>query len=133
MSDLSRPRRDEDSVTPEHESQLRRILADAAGEPYSALQSLEEAKRAAAVVVMEGDYGGSIYLTCPARVVQCDEPTLRQLALDIDERDWSDPEGVGCSTNRFRLARESPEARGAGSSPMAFTCKSADRVYEPYA
>lgn len=130
---MSRPRRDEDSVTPEHESQLRRILADAAGEPYSALQSLEEAKRAAAVVLMEGDYGGSIYLTCPARVVQCDEPTLRQLALDIDERDWSDPEGVGSFYEQVPTARESAEARGRDRHRWRFTCKSADPVYKPCA
>jgi hypothetical protein len=44
---------------------------------------------------MEGDYGGSIYLTCPARLVHCDEPTLRQLLHDLDKHDWNDLDGVG--------------------------------------
>jgi len=44
---------------------------------------------------MEGDYGGSIYLTCPVRLVHCDEPTLQQLLIDLDKHDWNDPEGVG--------------------------------------
>jgi hypothetical protein len=29
------------------------------------------------------------------RLVRCDEPTLRQLLLDLDKHDWNDPEGVG--------------------------------------
>jgi len=80
---------------PDHESALRRMLADAHGRPYDALESLDEAKaRADATVVMEGDFGGSIYLTCPARIVQCDETTLRQLLHDLDEREWDDPDGA---------------------------------------
>jgi hypothetical protein len=85
-----------DSVIPEHESALRRMVADARGGSYRALHSLDEAKaHPDGAVVMEGDYGGSIYLTCPARVVECDEATLRRLLLDLDKHDWDDVEGVG--------------------------------------
>ncbi len=81
---------------PDHESAVRRMLADAHGRRYDALESLDEAKATAdAAVVMRGDYGGSIYLTCPARIVQCDESTLRQLLHDLDGHDWDDPEGAG--------------------------------------
>jgi hypothetical protein len=84
------------AVIPEHESAVRRLMADARGGTYEALLSLEDAKHTDdAAVVMEGDYGGSIYLTCPARLVHCDEATLQQLLLDLDEHDWNDPEGVG--------------------------------------
>jgi hypothetical protein len=83
-------------VIPDHESAVRRMMAEAEGGRYEAITSLDEAKASAdAAVVMEGDYGGSIYLTCPARLVHCDEPTLRQLLRDLDEHDWSNPEGVG--------------------------------------
>jgi hypothetical protein len=82
-------------VIPEHESAVRRLVADAHGQSYEALRSLDEARgEADAVVVMEGDYGGSIYLTCPVRHVHCDEATLRLLLRDLDEHDWKDPEGT---------------------------------------
>lgn len=72
------------------------MLADAHGTRYAALRSLEEARRVPdAAVVMEGDDGGSIYLTCPVRLVRCDEAALRQLLLDLDEHDWNDPESTG--------------------------------------
>ena len=88
--------RTELEVIPGHESAVRRVVAEAHGDRYEAIKSLGEAKaREDAAVVMEGDYGGSIYLTCPARLVECDEPTLRQLLHDLDQHDWNDPEGVG--------------------------------------
>jgi hypothetical protein len=83
-------------VIPEHESPVRRMVADAHGGEYKAIESLDEARAMTdAAIVMEGDYGGSIYLTCPAGLVGCDEPTLRQLLHDLDGYDWNDPEGVG--------------------------------------
>jgi hypothetical protein len=58
-------------VGSDHESALRRMLA---GSSYQAFPSLAEAKATPeAAVVMEGDEGGSIYFTCPARLVECDE------------------------------------------------------------
>ena len=109
-------------VIPDHESVVRRMVAEAHGDRYEAIKSLDEAKATAdAAVVMEGDYGGSIYLTCPARLVHCDEPTLRQLLRDLDKHDWNDPEGVGLSTTRSHLsARESPAEPAVVPSPTAF-------------
>ena len=73
-------------VIPEHESAVRRLMADARGGTYEALLTLEDAKHVDdAAVVMEGDYGGSIYLTCPARLVQCDQATLQQL-LEVEPK-----------------------------------------------
>jgi hypothetical protein len=52
---------------PDRERPVGRMLADANGEQYGAFGSLEEAKEAdTAAVVMQGDEGGSIYLTCPS-------------------------------------------------------------------
>lgn len=83
-------------VIPDHESPVRRMMSEAHGGSYKAIKSLAEAQSMAdAAIVMEGDSGGSIYLTCPASVASCDEPTLRQLLHDLDRYDWNDPEGVG--------------------------------------
>lgn len=68
-------------------------MADAEGRPYEALRTLAEAQAADdGVVVMEGDDGGQIYLTCPARLITCDELALEQLLNDLDSFGWNDPE-----------------------------------------
>jgi hypothetical protein len=83
-------------VIPEHERPVGRMVADAHGGSYGAFRSLDEAKEAeTAAVVMQGDDGGSIYLTCPARLVECDEASLRRLLLDLDAFDSNDPESAG--------------------------------------
>src|SRR5262245_59607279 len=61
------------------------MIADAAGEAYNALRSLDEARSQGATVIMEPTTAGSIYLICPADHVRCDEATLRQLLLDLDQ------------------------------------------------
>ena len=81
---------------PDHERPVGRLVADAHGESYDAFRSLDDAKNAdEAVVVMQGDYGGSIYLTCQVRLVLCDESTLRQLLFELDTLYWNDPDGAG--------------------------------------
>lgn len=75
-----RSRRAQPELPPSHESGVRRMVADAISGRYEAFRSLEEARAAQdAAVVMEGDDGGSIYLTCPIGLVNCDEQALRQL------------------------------------------------------
>jgi hypothetical protein len=71
------------------------LIAGAEGAPYEAFRSLEAARAFdGAVAVLEGDYGGQIYLTCPVTAVHCDEQSLRQLLADIDQHQWDDPEGM---------------------------------------
>jgi hypothetical protein len=82
-------------VLPDHESGVRRMVADAAGGSYRAFRTLADAQADAdGAVVFEGDYGGQIYLVCPARVVRCSEDALRALLQEIDELEWRDPEGA---------------------------------------
>lgn len=77
---------------PAYEDGLRRMVADAHGTSYRAFPSLDDARRERdAALVMQGDDGGSIYLTCPVRHVHCPEATLRRLLLDLDRRVWNDP------------------------------------------
>ena len=86
---------------PEHESPVRRMMADAHGGTYVAYESLDEARRDPdGALVMEGDYGGQIYLGCPLRVVGASEAALRTLLLDLDRIAWKDPEGAAIRYER---------------------------------
>jgi hypothetical protein len=81
---------------PEHESPVRRLISDAKRLAFRPLHSLEEAKAFDdGTVILEGDYGGQIYLTCPAHLVRCSPAVLRQLLLDIDAKCWACNEGEG--------------------------------------
>lgn len=71
-------------------------MADAHTRSYTAYSTLAEAGQDDdAAVVMQGDEGGTIYLTCPVRFVRCDERTLHTLLLDLDKLDWNEPSSVG--------------------------------------
>jgi hypothetical protein len=71
------------------------MMAGAQGEPYVAFDSLEAARAAAdGVVVLEGDYGGQIYMVVPARLVRCREEDLRTLLMRLDSHAWKDPAGA---------------------------------------
>jgi hypothetical protein len=103
------------SHIPEHERPVARLVADSHGESYAAFRSLAEAKEADfAAVVMQGDEGGSIYLTCPAHIVECDEQTLRRLLLDLDARDWKEPESAGLFYEHVPVGSGIPGGAGGG-------------------
>ena len=57
--------------------------------------SLEHAKILGAHLYMEGDWGGQIYLSIPARQVECDQATLNKLLAEIDFREWNCNDGDG--------------------------------------
>ena len=74
---------------PDHESSVRSMKADAEGKSYVPFKSLADAKtHKDAVVILEGDDGGQIYVVCPASKVKCSEETLRQLLSDLDAKKW---------------------------------------------
>ena len=61
------------------------LLSEAYHASFLAIRSLDEAKSFQdGAVVLEGEYGGIIYLSCPARLVVGDEVDLRRLLADID-------------------------------------------------
>ena len=81
---------------PEHHSPIRHIVAAAQGTEYKPLQSLKEARTVGdAYLVMEGDWGGQIYLVCPVNLVNCDEKELDQLLSELDEIAWECNGGEG--------------------------------------
>lgn len=80
-------------------------MADASAEEYVAFESLAAAREdPAAALVMEGDWGGQIYLGCPLRVVAADEVALRRLLLDLDAIAWPSNRGDGAALHLERLA-----------------------------
>jgi hypothetical protein len=75
----------------DHQSPLRRMVADSQGNKYEAIKTLEEAKKTPnAYLIMEGDDGGQIYLVAPIEAVKCDENTLQNLLEELDARKWDD-------------------------------------------
>jgi hypothetical protein len=108
-------RLDQLEVIPEHESGFRRMVADARDHEYEAFRSLEEARDGTdASVVMEGDDGGSIYLTCPVSLVRCDETTLGRLLNELDVHVWNDPEMAGLFYERAPIGTGIAGGTGGG-------------------
>jgi len=98
------------SQIPSDVSPLRFMIAEAEGVPHVRFDTLESAKaNPDAVVIMEGDYGGQIYLTCPVRLVRCTQAVLEQLLNDIDDYRWCDPSGAGLY---FELGRTGTRVAG---------------------
>jgi hypothetical protein len=78
-----------DGSLPDHESGLRRLMADATGVPYQAFKTLADARLDPdGVVVLEGDDGGQIYGVFPTSIVSCAEDCLRRLLGDLDAIAW---------------------------------------------
>ncbi|WKN30987.1 hypothetical protein PZB74_18710 [Porifericola rhodea] len=80
-----------ENVIPDHVSPLRYILHEAGQDRLISIRNLKEASETKnAVMIMEGDWGGQIYLTSPIKHVKCDERCLIQLLQDLDELAWGD-------------------------------------------
>lgn len=75
----------------EHESPMRKMVHDSHGETYTALKSLDDAKKTPnSYLVMEGDDGGQIYLVTPITLVKCNDKTLENLLKSLDALSWND-------------------------------------------
>lgn len=70
-------------------SPLRELIAKATESKYRGIDNLKVAKKGKNYyLIMEGDDGGQIYLTCPVRLIQCKESTLKKLLEIIDAYQW---------------------------------------------
>jgi hypothetical protein len=70
-----------------YESAARSFLAESKGQVYRSFRTLAEAKAAPiAAVIVEGDYGGQIFTTCPASLVGSTEERVRRLAEELETR-----------------------------------------------
>ncbi len=79
-------------IIPEHESGVRKLMSESQGIKYKAFKNFEEAKKHSnAYMIMQGDYGGQIYLSAPVQQIKCDYKALENLLKDID---YEDPDGA---------------------------------------
>jgi len=82
-------------ILEDEKSGLRSLMAEAAGTNYKSYKSLEDAKSDSnGVVILEGDYGGQIYVVAQAKDVKCKETQLFDLLQFLDSNEWDDPDGA---------------------------------------
>lgn len=78
----------------EYMSDVRYMLHHAKNVPFKPLTDYDRAKETKhGCVIIEGDYGGQIYLTCPMKYVKCSHGILKNLAADLDSLYWDDESG----------------------------------------
>jgi len=88
--------------------------------PYRPLSSLAAARDVPdGVVILEGDYGGQIYLVAPAARVECNEAALDLLLRDLDEVAWPGAEPNASSLRYEQLAPGAVVPGGMGGGLVA--------------
>lgn len=103
------------TTIPEWQSGCRFLYCAQEGVEYRPLESLEEArKHDDAYLVMEGDYGGQVYLTAPIQEVKCDLSTLESLLQQIDLREWDEEDGTGIFFERMDIGDYVAGGMGGG-------------------
>ncbi len=78
------------------------------------IQTLEEARQADAHMYMQGDWGGQIYLSIPARQIVCGMDELQTLLKHIDRREWGCNEGDGKSIGFLKALKDVGISGGMG-------------------
>lgn len=77
------------------EDALRSMIAESKGTAHVFYKSLAEVQQDPdGVVILQGDDGGTIYLTCPASKVACSEQTIWKLLREVDKEFWGNPEDM---------------------------------------
>jgi len=104
---------------PDHESGVRRLYSTTQGNAYQPLRSLAEAKAVPdGIVVLEGDYGGQIYLVAPAVQIACTVDTLQHLLAQLDEIAWPHDDGCGAHVYYERQATGTGIVGGMGGGAV---------------
>lgn len=99
----------------DHESPARRLIAEAWGTPFQPLHTLDEARcHDDGVAILEGDWGGQIYVVVPVKMIRCSEATLRQLLFQLNSEAWPCNENNGASIYYERNPAGSGVAGGMG-------------------
>lgn len=105
----------ESNEIPEHESPVRRMMADAHGTPFHPLRTLDEARQHDdGVAILQGDWGGQIYAVIPARMIRCTPDTMQKLLFDLDTEAWSCNENEGATIYYERKPAGTGVAGGMG-------------------
>lgn len=98
-----------------HQSPVRKALAEKNNVKYTSLKSLQEAKKYKdAYLIMEGDYGGQIYLSCPVKIIECQESIIVHLLRDIDNGVWNNPDGARIYFERKKIGEVIEGGMGGG-------------------
>jgi hypothetical protein len=102
-------------ILPDHESGLRRMIADSKGMQYRAFRSFLEAKSSPdSIAIFEGDYGGQIYLVARVSRISCSEHILVHLLDELDSLEWKDPQGAGLFFEEAEIGQSIPGGMGGG-------------------
>ena len=95
------------SVIPAGADGLRLMIAESQGQSYKSFPTLSHAIANKAIVILQGDDAGQIYLTCPAEKVKCTESDLQRLFEYLDAKAWKDLNSAGVFYELYPARRES--------------------------
>lgn len=99
----------------DHESPVRAVVGRAGLGGFVSYASMAEAAQDAdAALILEGDWGGQIYLACPLQVAQASEEVLHRLLKDLDRLAWECNEGEGAGLRLERLPAGAVVGGGMG-------------------
>jgi hypothetical protein len=102
-------------VIAEHERPLGRVMHEASGATFEPLTSFSEARSDPhGYAILEGDWGGQIYVTAPMRAVKCSEQKLQELLRLLDQTEWACNRGEGSGVFYERLSPGAGVAGGMG-------------------
>ncbi len=105
---------DSESI-PEYYRPLGYVMAVKKGEEYKPQRNLEEAKATPeSYIIMEGDWGGQIYITCPVNLLSCSENELSNLLNEVDSIAWKNNDGEGAGIYYECLSNDSAIPGGMG-------------------
>ena len=77
-------------------SKFREWISNSQGKKFKSYKDFKSAKADPnSYVVMQGDWGGQIYLTCPIKLVACDEYMLKKILRKLDAMCWGCNGGEG--------------------------------------
>ena len=74
-----------------------------------------------AYVVLQGDWGGQIYLTAPVTHVKCSEAELSSLLVALDHHAWPCNDGDGAEMFYERFAPGAGVAGGMGGGTTTYS------------
>ena len=98
-----------------YKSAVRLTVSESHGLPYKPLKTLEEARKYNdSYLVMEGDWGGQIYLAIPVILIKCSYEILKSLLKELDKILWEINEGEGSGIYFERMRKETSVIGGMG-------------------
>ncbi|MEK7554836.1 MAG: hypothetical protein AAB518_02540 [Patescibacteria group bacterium] len=99
----------------EHESPLRKLFSKAHNQKFEPLEGFDEAKKYDdGYLIMEGDDGGQIYLSIPAKLITIPEVNCQKLLEAIDGAIWGDLEMARICYERIEINQGIVGGMGGG-------------------